>query len=497
MSQSCAVYECKRASRALCHCCQQNLCIPHLTEHNDLLNAQLNPLIDEVNSLGDRLKTVDIQEKTRQCRQKLEQWRIDCHQQIDSVFEKKCQQLNQLVEEKVEKQRQEVTRIQSKLSELIQKTRECRQKLEQWRIDCHQQIDSFFEEKRKQLNQLVEKKVEKQRQEITRIQSKLSELIREQEATRQDIDILTSTISHLQNKMSNIEQSSIHINIRPLVIDTNCIRINDTNYHGFDSSILSPIYKTINCADGTFRALASNDQYLLFHDAPNLCLLDQNLTVVRKNLWDHGNIFDMCWSSTLKQFIVIEQNDIYLVNENTMSIERIETIKKEKWMSCTCSDTSLFLSTRVYGSSILEFSLLPAINLIRELKYPDSCMETELITCIEYNNETLALLIRNHVNKTMRIELKSSITFDHIWSLQLDIVWNKEKTIRCCSLIDDEWLIADHENNRLIHVSKGGTVKTMLTYTDTPWFVNLFGSDMLIVSLVTFRLNFHKLNNDF
>ncbi|CAF3681156.1 unnamed protein product [Rotaria sp. Silwood1] len=439
MSQSCAVYECKRASRALCHCCQQNLCIPHLTEHNDLLNSQLNPLIDEVNSLGDRLKTLDIQEKTRECRQKLEQWRIDCHQQIDSFFEKKCQQLNQFVEEKVEKQREEITRIQSKLSELI----------------------------------------------------------REQEATRQDIDILTSTISQLQKEMSNIEQSSIHINIRPLVIDTNCIRINDTNYHGFDLSILSPVYKTINRSNRSSRELASNDQYLLFHDAPNLCLLDQNLTVVKKSSWDHGQIYDMCWSSTLKQFIVIELNDIYLVNENTMSIERIETIKKEKWMSCTCSDTSLYLSTRVHGSSILEFSLLPAINLIRELKYPDSCMETEDITCIEYNNETLALLIRNHVNKTMRIELKSSITFERIWSLQLDIMCNKEKTIRCCSLIDDEWLIADHENNRLIHVSKGGTVKTMLTYNDIPLFVNLFGLNILAVSVKNFKLNFHKLRNDF
>ncbi|CAF3983289.1 unnamed protein product, partial [Rotaria sp. Silwood2] len=222
----------------------------------------------------------------------------------------------------------------------------------------------------------------------------------------------------------------------------------------FDLSTLSSAYKTINRSHGTFRELASNDQYLLFHDAPNLCLIDRNLTLVRKTLWNHGKIFDMCWSSTLKQFIVLELNNIYLINENTMSIERMETIRKERWMSCICSNTSLFLSTRVHGSCILEFSLLPSVNLIREWKSPDSCAQTEDITCIEYNNETLALLIRNNVNKTMRMELKSSMTFESIWSIQLDLVCNQEKTIRCCSLSNDEWLIADHENNRLIHVSK-------------------------------------------
>ncbi|CAF3876771.1 unnamed protein product [Rotaria sordida] len=414
----CTINGCKRASRALCHCCQQNLCISHLNEHNDLLNSQLNPLVDEINILGNRLKTLNIQEKTRNYHQKLEQWRIDCHQKIDLYFEQKYQQLNQLIEEKIEKQQQEVTRVQSKLVELI----------------------------------------------------------REQDATHQDIDMLTSNINHLQKEINNIEQNPIHINIRPLLIDIDYIHINETDYQEFNLSTLSPPYKTINRSEGTARALANNDQYLLFHDAPNLCLVDRNLTLIRKSLSYHGRIADMCWSSTLKRFIVLELNDVYLVNENTMMIERIETIKKERWMSCTCSDTSLYLSTNVYGASILEFSLLPTIRLIKEWKCPDSCLETEDITCIKYNNETLALLIRNNLNKTMRMELKSSITFERIWSFQLDLEYNKEKTLRCCSLTDNEWLIADREKCRLIHVSKDGNMKRMLTYNDIPCF-HLFHDD--------------------
>ncbi|CAF4136973.1 unnamed protein product, partial [Adineta steineri] len=60
MSQPCAIKTCKRASRTLCHCCNQNLCRDHFVEHDDLLNSQLNPLTDEVNALSDRLTAINL-----------------------------------------------------------------------------------------------------------------------------------------------------------------------------------------------------------------------------------------------------------------------------------------------------------------------------------------------------------------------------------------------------------------------------------------------------
>jgi hypothetical protein len=72
MSQSCAVAKCIRASRGLCDCCTQYLCIQHLSEHNASLISQLNPLTDEINALGDRLKTINIQTTAGGCRRKLE-----------------------------------------------------------------------------------------------------------------------------------------------------------------------------------------------------------------------------------------------------------------------------------------------------------------------------------------------------------------------------------------------------------------------------------------
>ncbi len=60
MSQRCAIQDCKRASRTLCQCCNQNLCRDHFNEHDDLLNSQLNPLTDEMNVLSDRLRAINI-----------------------------------------------------------------------------------------------------------------------------------------------------------------------------------------------------------------------------------------------------------------------------------------------------------------------------------------------------------------------------------------------------------------------------------------------------
>ena len=100
MSEICAISSCKRPSCALCLCCQQKICLPHLKEHQDLLLAEINPLVDQINALGDRLKTFDPNEMIGNARQKLEDWRIECHQQIDFIFEQKSRELNEQVTKK-------------------------------------------------------------------------------------------------------------------------------------------------------------------------------------------------------------------------------------------------------------------------------------------------------------------------------------------------------------------------------------------------------------
>ena len=94
MSQQCALDSCKRAARTLCQCCDQYLCREHFIEHDDLLNSQMNPLVDEINVLHDRITAIDVDKLTAESRRKLDQWRIDCHNAIDLFYERKCQEID-------------------------------------------------------------------------------------------------------------------------------------------------------------------------------------------------------------------------------------------------------------------------------------------------------------------------------------------------------------------------------------------------------------------
>lgn len=435
MSQPCAIIKCKRPSRAVCDCCQSYLCLQHLSEHNAVLISELNPLVDEINNLNDRFKILNNENIFEKYREKLQQWRLDCYKNIDQLFEQKCQELHRRLTEKIEKQREDIDRMLSKVTEFI-----------------HQQ-----------------------------------------EATQKDIDLLTETIHYLQVDMKNLEQNCFEIHISPLIIDENLIRIEEINDYEFDPFTFSPVQKTINYVSESWYSLASSDQFLLIHQSPNLCLLNRQLSIVRQTLWPHHVIWNMCWSSALNQFIIVEENNIFLVNPNTMSIENLETIEKQKWLSCTTSDQYLFLSSKQWGSEIVKYRLLPSVSLIQKWKSPDTCQRDEFIDDIVYNNGNVLLIITNQLKTTVRIELRSSETFDCIWILLLDILCKQNKTFCCCSLNNDEWLMTDYETRRLIHITKNGQQKSAITYSEIPYQVCRFASHRLAIS-TSIGVNLHKLS---
>jgi hypothetical protein len=184
--------------------------------------------------------------------------------------------------------------------------------------------------------------------------------------------------------------------------------------------------------------------------------------------------------------------EVYLIDANAMLIQRIETILRRNWWSCTCSNTSLFLSTYEHGSSIMEFSFQPSIELIKEWKSPLTCHKDEFIKDIVYNNQTIALTIFNKKYLTKRIDLRSITKFDCLWSLELDIPGQCHNTLRCCSLNDNQWLVADFDNQRLFHIRNDGKLKTIYNYNTAPWYMNLFAPNILVISTQN-SVNFHKL----
>ncbi|CAF4208190.1 unnamed protein product [Rotaria sordida] len=278
-------------------------------EHYDKIILQLNPLTDEINTIDNRLITIDIKELTIEYCKQLEQW---------------------------------------------------------------------------QLQQIIINKIDKQKNEINLIRKTLNKLIDEQEASQQDINLIKKEIYQFNENLNNIEHTSFKINIQPLLINDNLIEIEEkSDLH----SILSLPFKTIDFSEIKSLIIATNDQYLLIHQNLYLYLIDYDFKIIKKLPWHLERIKDICWSSTFHRFILTTENyGICFVYENAISLDNANCFKQEKFHSCTCSNTSLFLTVDDYGSSIMEYHLLPLIELIKQWKSPYTCTKDEYIDSIRYNN---------------------------------------------------------------------------------------------------------------
>ena len=164
-SESCAICGSKRISRALCNCCKQYLCRDHLKEHDDLLNAQTEPLVDNINQLLDTLKNFHFENLLQPIYYQLDQWKQSAIQSIEHIYQEKLNQINEFVN--------------------------------------------------KQINDL--------RQQTEQIQKDLSQIINQQDSTNEQIQFLFTTIQSIQKQTNHLENQPIQLNIHPFVINQNYI----------------------------------------------------------------------------------------------------------------------------------------------------------------------------------------------------------------------------------------------------------------------------------
>ena len=260
-----------------------------------------------------------------------------------------------------------------------------------------------------ELGEFIKTKISNQFEGIAHLRTIINELIEKEDTTIEDLNSISSTIHSLRREITQIEYKSIDLNINPLEIDDKLIQIGDENIkRDFNLSTLMPPLHVINRSAESPKPLASNNRVLLMHHENQLCLLNQNMTIIKYIPWSHGWIWDMCWSSTLSRFFIITLTEIFILDENTMSLERLVTKDKYSFCSCTCSDTSLYLTTNELGSSVCEFSLLPTIELINRWQPSDLCRANEIIQDIVFHKGTLAFIIENQTSHTKRMELTIS-----------------------------------------------------------------------------------------
>jgi hypothetical protein len=436
MPRTCAIGKCKRKSRALCPCCNKNLCPDHLKEHEDLNNPQLNPLLNEINTLDEQLKSSNTKKLIGGCREKLDQWRDDSFKLITRLYEQKCQELEQR---------------------------------------CLQKLD----EQRTQLNQ---------------IRSKMTEVIRQQETNEGQLDSTTSILREIQHEIKGIESSHFQLDIHPFITDENFIFIEESESIECDLSDLSKPYRTIDCSGEWGPVLVNNNRFLLIDRHPNLYLVNQQLQIIKQSSWKFDFIRDMCWSTTLNCFILITRHrQIYLLHEKTLANEPIHSIEEQDWSSCTCSDTSLYLTARREGTNIFEFNLLSSFQLTKRWKPPVSCKQYEIILNMNFKNEKLAFVISHSTTNAIQFELRSSITLDRLLSIKLDLTHTMgQPLIRCSPLKCEEWLVVDSNTSQLFHIKKDGQIKSVSVCNPSPWNAVMFGSNLLAIRTKN-SVNFHKI----
>ncbi|CAF1359457.1 unnamed protein product [Adineta ricciae] len=430
----CTVTNCRCISRALCYVCHENFCREHFDVHDHSYNSLLKSLNDKIKDFDDRLEDFNNEELIENCYEKLDKWRDDCYKTIDQLYAKKCQEIKRRFHENIDRRQERIVQLQTKVTNLLQ----------------------------------------------------------EEDVTKTSVNSLLIDVEGLEEEMNKLEQIILHIDIQPLILDNKTITIEEINTTHFNLTQITHPYHSIDCSNHLSKPLASNEQYLLIYRMQNLCLIDRELTLVKQVSWSHNRIWDTCWSSTLNCFIILAHYEVYLLNIDNMSIERVETVFRRNWWSCTCSESSLFLSTYEHSSSIMEFCLQPSIEFIKEWKSPLTCRKDEFIKDIVYNNQTIAITIFNKKTFRKRFELKSLRKFDLLWSLDLDIRGECHNTLRCCSLPDNQWLLTDFDNQRLFHIRNDGKLKTIYPYPTTPWYINLFTSNILVISTQT-SVNFHKI----
>ena len=436
MPRTCAIDKCKRKWRETCSCCQKNLCHDHIKEHQDLNNPQLNPLVNELNALEKQLQSSNTKKLIGDCQVKLEQWRDQSLRLIHRLYEEKCEELD----------------------------RRCRMKLD---------------EQRTQLNQ---------------IRSKINELIRQQQTNQEQANSMVAIVPNIQREIKTIEDTHFQLDIRPFNIDQQLIFIEEFEPNECYLSNLSTPFQTIDCEGEWGPGLASDQQFLLIDRHPNLCLVNQQLQIIKQSPWKFDFIRDMCWSSALTSFILTTRSrQIYLVHQKTLATELIQTIEEQDWSSCTCSESSLYLTARREGTNLFQFNLLSSFELIKRWKPPQSCKQYEGILNTAYKNKKLAFVTAHSSTSIVQLELRSSTTLDRLWSLRLDMSHIMgQPLIRCSPLKCDEWLVVDNNTSLLVHVAKDGQIKETSKCNSSPWNAVLFGSNLLAIRTKN-SVDFHKL----
>jgi hypothetical protein len=215
---------------------------------------------------------------------------------------------------------------------------------------------------------------------------------------------------------------------------------------------------------------------------------------MEQSSWTYGHIIDMCWSTKLNHFIVVtDKKTIYQINENPFRFKQIESMPQEQWWSCTCSDQYLFLTTHGTEAFIFQFNLQSSFETIKYWRSPSTCKQHQFIQNIKYNNESLALIIVDSIDKTAKLEVRSSNNLNRFWTFPIEISdISYQPVIHLCLIKYNQWIIIVENTSQIYHIDQHGTLLSIYQYKPSVWNAVLFASNILAIRTEK-KIIFHKI----
>ncbi|UJR14317.1 hypothetical protein I4U23_001311 [Adineta vaga] len=249
-------------------------------------------------------------------------------------------------------------------------------------------------------------------------------------------------------------------------------------------------YQTLQTIEKKSISMACSDKYLLIEYKANLCLFDRTLNIIKQIPWSYTYV-NICWTSTLNQFILVTHKNIFILDETILELKEysIPHHNEKDWSCAACSDTILYLSTMDMAAYLYEYTLLPSIEFIQERQISVMCSIYESILTFNYGNERLIFVICNAQTFQNRLELHSSLTFEILWTIPLNIL------TRCCSIRNDQWIIINYLESQLLHLSSDGTILQdykQISLSNNPIINAIQWAPNTIVTVTMKNLNLHK-----
>jgi len=316
--------------------------------------------------------------------------------------------------------------------------------------ECVQLIDQFCKEK-------------SNKEDLNYVINKINFLINNLNINEDDIKQIKLNLNKIDQLINPIEEIKI----------ISCLKDESFSYHfclspenSFYPYLISPKQIINISSDKNWFALSTNEKHLLIIGKSKIYLFNKNFKIVNEKLFIHQGIKDICWSKTLRKFILISPKQIYILDENKMIIKPLKlyfNINK-CWERGTSSETFLFLSTFGENPSIIIFNLYPSIQFNKQYQKEIISHKNQIINDIKYADNHLAIIIEDNLNNQSYFQLRELKYFQLIWIVSLGNGWNYRSTL----FNQRYWIISDYYNKRFIHILNDGNIIKIENYFSKP-----------------------------